>query len=143
MAHSLPAPTPTDSRDWDRIDAGHNAIDALGHIIGELRGTLEHDPDAIGELCSALPVALGHQPATPDTEDEAIETHPVLETAGFYSLRVELGTDGDVSIVQAFPARPDLDQVLTLSPDVAERLAAALHAAATTARTALTEDGPR
>lgn len=59
------APTPAGERDWDRIDAGHSAVDALNNIIGEVRGLLAHDPDALPQLQASLGVILGpDQPPT-------------------------------------------------------------------------------
>lgn len=59
------ARTPADAYDWDRIDAGHRAVDALNNIIGELRGLCMHDPDALPQLQACLGVLLGpDQPAT-------------------------------------------------------------------------------
>ncbi|QGF24736.1 hypothetical protein [Raineyella fluvialis] len=60
MGTTVPA-----DRDWDRIEAGHQAIDALNNIVGELRGTLEHDPEAVTQLEASLAVLFGTANATP------------------------------------------------------------------------------
>ena len=52
-------PTRADAYDWDRIDAGYRAVDALNTIIGELRGLRVHDPDALPQLQACLGVPLG------------------------------------------------------------------------------------
>lgn len=139
-------PTPADPHDWDRIEAGHLAVDALNNI-GELRGLLEHDPDALPALHSALGVLLGQDVPSIGvpvvvTDSAATGDRGITVTA---EVRATLGHSfGMVSINEDWQSDPELNSWIPLDPDDADALADALNAAAGAARVALlTEGGQR
>lgn len=132
-------PTTTTDRDWNRIDAGHQAVDQLNQIVGELRGTLEHDPHAAGRLRTALAILLG------DQDTPAVGTPVTVVEGDSHSLTVtpevlKFGkTYPAVSIRETWgPGEEDMNAHLTLTADHADALADALHAAAASARRAVT-----
>lgn len=119
-------PTPIDSA--DRIEAGHRAVDALNNMIGELRGLLEHDPDARGELLASLGVMLG--------QDQLATDDPIIVRQDRRrSLQVELLGD-DIAVVDRWSDDGGDTRPVWLTPGAAEDLAVALLAAAQTARQA-------
>lgn len=121
MTASLP--TPADSTDTARIEAGHRAVDALNNLIGEMRGLLEHDPDAARELIDALAVVLA-----PD--QPGIVRHDHRRT-------LSVRTDRDsIAVLDRWADEDTQPQPIWLTAGQAEDLACTLLAAAAATRQA-------
>lgn len=124
--------------DWARVEAGHRAVDALNNIIGELRGLLEHDPDARAELHDALRVVLGDDLPALGTPVVVLDTYSRKLTVTAEHRTIEGHSFGMVSINEDWDSDEDekreLDSWLPLDPDQADALADAIHAAAAATR---------
>lgn len=123
------APIPADTYDWDRIDAGHRAVDALNNIIGELRGLLSNDPDALLQLQASLGVILG--PDQPATSGAPI----VIRQDHRRTLTVELVGDS-IAVIDRWSDETGEPHPLRLSIRSASELAGALFITTHMVRTA-------
>ena len=121
-------PTRADAYDWDRIDAGYRAVDALNTIIGELRGSRVHDPAALPQLQACLGVLLG--PDQPDATGEPI----VVRLDHRRTLTVELVGDS-IAVMDRWSDETADPHPLWLTIGPAADLAGALLIAARMVRT--------